>query len=335
VFLIDKDSQCRKWQITINNPIEHGYPHERIKELLSEFKSLSYWCMSDEVGENGTYHTHVYFVLSSATRFSTVKNKFNGPHIEPAKGTSQQNRDYVFKEGKWESDKKKETNLPDTHEEYGDMPYDRQGYRSDLEDLYDMIKGGMTTYEILEDNPSYMLQLDKIDRVRTIYLQSKYKSTRRLDLEVTYVYGTPGTGKTRSIMDFFGDDKVFRITDYKHPFDNYQCQDVVVFEEFRSDLKVQDMLNYLDVYPLELPSRYSNKIACYTKVFIVTNISLEEQYEGIQKNFKDTWNAFLRRIHKVIQYTKDNVYEYTLQQYLNRDLVPIDDVSPFEQQKII
>ncbi|OOM69517.1 putative viral replication protein [Clostridium sp. BL-8] len=290
--------------------------------------------MSDEVGENGTYHTHVYFCLNNATRFSTVKNKFNGPHIEPAKGTSQQNRDYVFKEGKWENDKKKETNLADTHEEYGEMPYDRQGYRSDLEDLYDMIKSGMTTFDILEDNPSYMLQLDKIDRVRTIYLQSKYKSTRRLNLEVTYVYGTPGTGKTRSIMDFFGDDKVFRITDYKHPFDNYQCQDVVVFEEFRSDLKVQDMLNYLDVYPLELPSRYSNKIACYTKVFIVTNISLEEQYEGIQKNFKDTWKAFLRRIHKVIQYTTNNVYEYTLQEYLDRDLTPVDDKSPFEQEKM-
>lgn len=335
MFSIAKDSQCRKWQITINNPEKYGFTHEKIKELLSEFKSLSYWCMSDEIGEEGTYHTHVYLVLSSATRFSTVKNKFNGPHIEPAKGTSQQNRDYVFKEGKWENDKKKETNLIDTHEEFGECPFDRQGYRSDLEDLYDMIKSGMTNFEILEDNPSYMLQLDKIDKVRMVYLQSKFKATRRLDLEVTYVYGTPGTGKTRSIMDFYGDDKVFRITDYKHPFDNYQCQDIIVFEEFRSDLRIQDMLNYLDVYPLELPSRYSNKIACYTKVFIVTNIQLEEQYEGVQEKYKDTWNAFLRRIHKVIHYTKDSVNEYTLQEYLNRDLVPFDEISPFEQQKII
>lgn len=335
MFLIAKDSQCRKWQITINNPEKYGFTHEKIKELLSQFTSISYWCMSDEIGEEGTYHTHVYFVLSSATRFSTVKNKFNGPHIEPVKGTSQQNRDYVFKEGKWEKDKKKETNLSDTHEEFGEMPFDRQGYRSDLEDLYDMIKSGMTTYEILEENPSYMLNLDKIDRVRTIYLQSKYKSTRRLDLEVTYVYGVPGTGKTRNIMDFFGDENVFRITDYSHPFDNYQCQDVVVFEEFRSDLKIQHMLNYLDVYPLELPSRYTNKIACYTKVFIVTNIPLEAQYEGVQK-YKDTWNAFLRRIHKVIHYTRSSVDEYTLQEYLDRDLVPVDDgTSPFEQEKII
>lgn len=328
------DTRSRKWQLTINNPVDKGYTHDFLKEKLKEFKNLVYWCMSDEVGENGTYHTHLFIACSGAVRFSTIQNRFKGAHFEMAKGTCAQNRDYVFKEGKWQGDKKQDTNLPDTHEEYGDCPIERQGQRNDLIDLYDMIKGGMTTFDILEENPEYMLQLDKIDRVRTIYLQSKYKSTRRLNLEVTYVYGVPGTGKTRNIMDFFGDENVFRITDYSHPFDNYQCQDVVVFEEFRGDLKIQHMLNYLDVYPLELPSRYTNKIACYTKVFIVTNISLEAQYEGVQK-YKDTWNAFLRRIHKVIHYTKNSVDEYTLQEYLDRDLVPIDDgASPFEQEKM-
>lgn len=327
------DTRSRKWQLTINNPIDKGYSHDFLKLKLKEFKNLVYWCMSDEVGENGTYHTHLFIACSGAVRFSTIKNRFEGAHFEMAKGTCSQNRDYVFKEGKWQGNKKQDTNLPDTHEEYGDCPIERQGQRNDLIDLYDMIKGGMTTYEILEENPEYMLQLDKIDRVRTIYLQSKYKSIRRLDLEVTYVYGVPGTGKTRSIMDFFGDDKVFRITDYKHPFDNYQCQDIIVFEEFRSDLRIQDILNYLDVYPLELPSRYSNKIACYTKVFIVTNLSLEEQYEGVQVKYKDTWNAFLRRIHKVIHYTKNSVDEYTLSEYLNRDLVPVDDIAPYVQEK--
>lgn len=336
VIFISKDSKSRKWHITINNPVQHCFTHEKIKEILSQFSSMVYWCMSDEIGEQGTYHTHLFMVLNNASLFSTIKKRFPPANIQMAKGTSQQNRDYVFKEGKWEKDKKKETNLSDTHEEFGDMPFDRQGYRSDLEDLYDMIKSGMTTYEILEENPSYMLNLDKIDRVRTIYFQSKYKSTRRLDLEVTYVYGVPGTGKTRNIMDFFGDENVFRITDYRHPFDSYQCQDIVVFEEFRSDLRIQDMLNYLDVYPLELPSRYNNKIACYTKVFIVTNISLEDQYEGVQIKYQDTWKAFLRRIHKVIHYTKNSVDEYTLQEYLDRDLVPIDDgTSPFEQEKMI
>lgn len=56
VIATAKDSRSRKWQITINNPAEKGYTHEKIKEQLSLFNSIIYWCMSDEIGEKGTYH---------------------------------------------------------------------------------------------------------------------------------------------------------------------------------------------------------------------------------------------------------------------------------------
>ena len=335
VINISKDSQSRKWQVTINNPVEKGYSHEHIKELLSEFKSLSYWCMSDEVGENGTYHTHIYMALSNATRFSTVKNRFQGAHFEMANGTHKQNRDYVFKEGKWEKDKKKETNLADTHEEFGEMPVERQGQRNDLIDLYDMIKSGMSNYEIIEDTPAYMMDIDKIEKARQIVKEEKYKDTFR-ELEVTYIFGSTGTGKTRGVMEEYGYSNVFRVTDYIHPFDSYKGQDVVIFEEFRSSLRIQDMLNYLDGYPLELPCRYSNKIACYTKVYLITNIDLLEQYESVQKEYKETWSALLRRIHKIIKYTQSDIKNFTVDEYLNNDLVEVDDnINPFENEQLI
>ncbi len=334
VVLIVKDSRSRKWQITINNPIEYGYSHEHIKELLNEFSSLVYWCMSDEVGEQGTYHTHVYFCLNNASRFSTIKSKFNGPHVEMANGTSLQNRDYVFKLGKWIKDKKHETNLADTHEEFGECPVERQGSRNDLNDLYDMIKSGMSNYEIIEDNPSYMLNIDKIERARQIVREEKYKDMFR-ELEVVYIWGETGTGKTRGVMEEYGYSNVFRITDYLHPFDNYKGQEVIIFEEFRSSLKIQDMLNYLDGYPLELPCRYANKIACYIKVYIITNIDLLQQYESVQKEYSETWKALLRRIHKVKQFCSDKVYEYSLFDYLNRDLIPVSDTGcPFKQEEM-
>ena len=43
-----------------------------------------------------------------------------------------------------------------------------------------------------------------------------------------------------------------KVTDYIHPFDTYKGQDILIFEEFHSNLKIQDMLNYLDGYPLDL-----------------------------------------------------------------------------------
>lgn len=62
---------------------------------------------------------------------------------------------------------------------------------------------------------------------------------------------------------------------------------------------------YLDGYPLELPCRYANKIACYTKVYIITNIALIDQYVSIQNEHIETWKAFKRRINRVIHYAED------------------------------
>ncbi len=57
------------------------------------------------------------------------------------------------------------------------------------------------------------------------------------------------------------------------------------------------MLNYLDGYPVELPCRYANKQACYTKVYILSNIPFEQQYPNIQAEQPETWLALKRRIH--------------------------------------
>jgi hypothetical protein len=293
-----KDSKSRKWQLTINNPKDKGLDHEHLMALLQTFKSLVYWVMSDEIGENKTYHTHIFVYFSSAVRFSSMKKKFDSAHIEMAKGSCEENRNYIFKTGKWENSKKAETNLIETHDEFGQLPLERQGQRNDIIDLYDMIKDGMSNFDILEDNPQYMLQLDKIEKVRQTVKEEKFKRVWR-ELDVTYIWGQTGTGKTRSVMDAYGYENVYRITDYDHPWDGYANQDVIIFEEFRSSLKIQDMLNYLDGYPLTLPCRYANKVACFTKVFIITNIDYFDQYKSVQDEHIETWLAFTRRVHHI------------------------------------
>ena len=70
------------------------------------------------------------------------------------------------------------------------------------------------------------------------------------------------------------------------------------------------MLNYCDIYPICLPSRYSNKFACYNTVFIVSNWGLECQYEHLHRTDKESWDAFLRRIKKVKVYTNDGIREF-------------------------
>jgi hypothetical protein len=266
--------------------------------------------MADEIGDDGTYHTHLYMACSSAVRFSTIKNKFNGGHFEMCRDTSQQNRDYIYKESKEKNKNKGETHIKETREEYGEMPIERQGVRNDLADLYDMIKQGVSNIEIIEQCPQYMFNIEKIEKARQMIREEKYKRVRR-EIHTTYVYGETGVGKTRDLMDKYEGD-IYRVTDYEHPFDGYAGEDVLVFEEFRSNIKIGDMLNYLDRYALKLPARYFQRVACYTKVYIVTNIPIEEQYTNVQKDSYKTWQAFLRRIHTVREYKKDNVTEQPL-----------------------
>lgn len=297
-----QDKQSRKWLLTINNPKDLNLTHEEIKNTLSGMKSVVYWCMADEIGEQGTYHTHLYIACSSGLRASTLHKKFTGAHRDIARGTSQENKDYVTKSGKWSVTKKAETSVDGTFEEWGEMPIERQGSRTDIADLYSMIKDGLSDYEILEQSPDYLLQIDKIDKVRQTVRQETYKNQWR-SLTVTYIWGDTGSGKTRGVMEKYGYENVYRVTDYLHPWDSYRGQDVVVFEEFRSSQRIGDMLNYLDGYPLELPCRYNNKYACYTQVYIISNIPISQQYTQLQIDSLESYHAFLRRINSVHHYT--------------------------------
>lgn len=328
------DTRSRKYQLTINNPSENGFSQDAIFEQLKAFgDNMIYWCLSDEIGDNETYHTHVYFCLTNAVKFSTVKKRFPVAHIESCKGTSGQNKDYVFKEGKWASEAKGDTNLRDTHCEFGECPNEQPGRRTDIEQLKELVEDGFGDLDIINENPRLMSKLSMANNYRQLIREDRFRKEFR-HLDVTYICGSTGTGKTRYVMDKFGYDGVYRVTDYDHPFDNYNGQDVVMFEEFRSSLKIQDVLNYLDGYPLELPSRYRNKVACFTKVFLVTNIGLYQQYESIQDKHKETWFAFLRRINRVYEFFGNGQFkEFAVSDY-SKDIISgvevCDTDNPFK-----
>ena len=139
--------------------------------------------------------------------------------------------------------------------------------------------------------------------------------------EVRYIYGSTGVGKTRYVMEKYGYQKVFRVTKYsKGLFDSYNNQDVILFDEFRSSIPITKMLVYLDGYPVTLPCRYYNKQALFTKVYIISNISLQEQYKNIQVEEPKTYDALLRRITAVYNFDKSKDIPITH----DARLIPID-----------
>lgn len=290
----DKDysnnTQARRYMLTINN---EERTDEELIEYIKSLEHFKYSMFQREIGEETkTEHIQAFIVFSVGKRFSTIKKYFPRAHIEPAKGTNVQCRDYCSKS---------DTRVSGPFE-LGEFAEQRQ--RTDISGFMEMISAGAsnvelrTAYEFL-----YFKNLHRLPLLREDLYFSKFDKEYRF-LEVVYLFGAPGVGKSRSVIEKHGIENVYRITKYNNSaFDSYQGQDVIVFEEFLSSFLLTDMLNYLDIYPLMLPSRYTNRRACYTKVYILSNFSIYAQYPDIQATKPEQFEALLRRIHKIIKLT--------------------------------
>lgn len=326
-------AQSRKWMVTINNPEEHGYSHEKIIDIMSDVRGKSlYWCMCDEAGDEcETRHTHIFIYRNSPFTYLQIDALFPKMHRDNCYGSCPENRAYILKDGpKFNkdpetgayhyTDKKGKlhvgTNFSDTFYESGTCPVDGGSSTSAADTIVDMIRDGRPDDEIIDMVPSAYRCIEDIQRTRAVYRDQDFTNKWR-DLQVTYIFGKTGSGKTRSVMEKYGYASCYRVTDYKHPFDNYDGQDVLIFEEFRGSLKHGDMLVYLDGYPVRLPCRYFNRTACFTKVYIISNIPPNQQYPNIDTESRD---AFYRRIHKVLEYGPfGQINEYSsVKAYVNR-----------------
>lgn len=88
-----KNPQARAWCYTINNPDKNIY-----KILCDTFSCSEKYVFQLEAGDNKTKHIQGYVKYKSATRFSTMKKRLPGAHLEAAKGSPKQNYEYCTKE---------------------------------------------------------------------------------------------------------------------------------------------------------------------------------------------------------------------------------------------
>lgn len=152
--------QSRRWVFTLNNPVEGE--RMRISNVLSS-NDVAYGIQAREVGESGTPHIQGFVIFIRPRRFRAVKLLIgNRTHVEPARGTSQQARDYCKKDG--------------DYDEYGSFP-DEQGRRTDIEDVLQWAKqfeqdNGRppTSPDVAKEHPSHYLKHPRL--MRLIQLRS-------------------------------------------------------------------------------------------------------------------------------------------------------------------
>ncbi len=289
--------------------------------ILDAPKEWFQWAIfASECGEEGTHHIQAAWQLKNGKTFTAMQKALGGRwHLSERKSSQfsawaycakgQQSREEWDSEGvdgsNWGGPEMEQYELPTGHlggivRIIGDLPPQGDGNEKNVWNrIREAIENGWTDLEICAKWPNEGIRCQSAIAKYQMLWDRKHAQWR--DVEVTYITGNTGDGKTRYVMDKYGYDNVFRMTDYGGKFDtakwdNYHGQDVVIFEEFRSRVKIENMLNWLDGYPVELPARYANKLAHFTKVYIISNWRLEEQYPTIQMNYQSTWQALLRRI---------------------------------------
>lgn len=163
-------------------------------------------------------------------------------------------------------------------------------------------------------------------------MENKFKRVFR-NMKVYYIYGSAWCGKTSYVFQKHGYDDVYRTTNYEFGWiDDYNGEKTLFLDECRSSFKISEILDYLDGQPIRIRGRHYNRVACYDTVYIVSNLSLKEQYTNIQQSEPKMWAAFCRRITAVYDFDKSKdipVNKFTGELKKSPTLLKImDDESP-------
>ena len=304
--IVDTRRKAKCWTCTWNNP---DMTDDEFDEYLKSVEQLQFFAFQREIApETGTEHFQFFLVFEIAKHFTTVKKYFPKAHLDITKGTKAENVAYCSK-----PESRKEGHRAYSH---GTLVEERT--RTDLLNIFAMIDSGVPLAEIKRNyRPQFFMFRKKFEAERNDFLKEKFGYHYR-QMTVTYVYGSTRVGKSKALAQKYGYENFYRVTEYdQRAFDNYDGQDIIVFEEFRSQFKISQMLNYLDGHPMALPCRYEDKTACHTHVIITTNIPIDAQYPNVKNDEPKTWDAFRKRIHRI--YNFDNPQE--LQMFM-------DDISP-------
>lgn len=330
------DIQSRKFLGTLNNPTEWGYDQDKIIRILSELAGCRYIAIAEEIGaQEHTPHLHIFVVYKNPKALSTMINTVPKVHWDPCRGTIEQNRDYVFKQGKWVDSEKGTTALPETQREWGELPSECEEFPSRKSDVMDaineMIEEGLCPSEIMAKHAGYCEYADTIRRAYILRRAADVPPVRNVN--VHYVVGASGSGKTytyKRLCDRFGDCDVYLVTDYANDmtaaFDRYQAEKTIVMDEFRGNVRFSTFLNLTDKYRCDIHARYVSTMALYSEVYITSVYPPEKLYE----NLVETATQGIEPRQQLYRRISDITYCEVRNGHFFRYTVPMSEYAGYE-----
>lgn len=278
--------RSKSWTFTLNNFLEYGYPEFETMQKEGKFE---YYCWQEEIGEEGTPHLQGYIRFTAPRTFGIVKELLQHAHIERAKGTARQNKEYCTKE---------ETRIPGTEPvEYGECPEDPgQGKRMDIVALRNAIAEGSSFKDIIMTDtllPTAARHMNFVNRA----LQELSVPIHRPDIQVTFCFGPSGTGKSTcaGLFDPEIDSYAYDAVGSGRFWDGYSNQTVLILDEFSGHVCTPLQFNRIcDKGPLKVDIKNGSHWANFRDIRITSNYLPNQWWrDGTQYNTA----AIARRIH--------------------------------------
>nr|QXP07594.1 MAG: replication associated protein [Arizlama virus] len=220
----NNNKRSRGWMITINNPTNED--EHSIRSCQAD-----YFIYQFERGESGTLHIQLFIYYKNPRVWP--KRWFPTAHIEPARDVSKC-IEYCSK-----SESRVEGRGP---YEQGDRP--EQGRRRDLEHaaLSYLLVGER---EFVGQQPGTFIRYFRGLRE----LKSALGEDRKTPPIVAWLYGDAGTGKTSSAYEIAPDSCY--IKDGTQWWNNYNCEKLIIIDDFDGRWPYRDLLRLLDRYPYQ------------------------------------------------------------------------------------
>lgn len=239
--------------------------------------------------ETKKVHYQSYIELFKPTTLKKLKQIVddNKVHAEPAKGNSAQNIKYCKKDGS-------------TYREEGTPT--SPGKRNDLVALREHFKEKKSLQSAIEDD-SLLLHVAKhprlVNTLRLLY------SVERKDITKLIIYwGPPGTGKSHAAQaqaSELGDVYYKPVGSW---WDGYEGQTSVIFEDFRGETGLAQLLRIADKYPLQVPVKGGFRQFTSNYLFITSNLDIDSWFNTEQRGYDVSIQALKRRITKKVHFTK-------------------------------
>lgn len=252
---INSNSKSRRWCFTINNPEENT--NNQLQQL-----DVKYLVYQHETSNTGTPHIQGYVEFNHRYRLSRVKS-FTGQntaHWEIARGSSAQNKRYCSKEG-----------------------------GTDRFEKGTPIDGKDKTIDLIEDIEQYATKSEIKNKYPVLYLTKhagidKLIKYRRRDPdvppEIIIMYGQTGSGKTRMAHQICKNKSMFKVNLYSRDFcmDGYDGQEILLFDEFRSQIPFAVLLLIVDRYSCNQNIKFGRVTVTASQFIFTSNISPLDWY---------------------------------------------------------